>query len=183
VCGFSVATASACVTALRSTLATERSGLTPSPEGEPIMGDVDETVAWERFTRLLDDDELLWPRVKDALEVGDADPWEALLDGLDDAGALAYLEADDTGMELADALAQLPRVFRLHLDLGAVSDTDDLEMALVAANGLLAGRSCRLVQLHDADEDAYALAVVPEVNLPEILALSAELERSVTTFD
>jgi hypothetical protein len=146
------------------------------------MAPVDQTVAWERFTRLLDDDELLWPRVREALESGDSDPWEALLDGLDDAGALAYLEAEDTGMELADALTQLPRVFRLQLDLGAVSDTDDLDDALVAANGLLARRSCQLVQLHDADDDAYALAVVLEADVPEILNLSAEVERSVTTF-
>jgi hypothetical protein len=146
------------------------------------MAGVDKTAAWERLTGLLDDDELLWPRVREALEGGDSDAWGALLDGLDDAGALAFLDAEDTGMELADALAQLPRVFRLHVDLGAVSDTDDLDDAMVAADGLLARGGWRLALLPDAGEDAYALVVVPEPDLPEILRLSAELKRAVTTF-
>jgi hypothetical protein len=146
------------------------------------MAGVDER-AWERLTRLLDDDELLWPRVREALQDGDADPWEALLDGLDDAGALAYLERDDTGMELADALAQLPRVFRLQADLGDVNDTDDLDEAIATADRLLARHGFRLVRLpEDDDDDAHALAVVPDGNLAELIALSAELQRSITTF-
>jgi hypothetical protein len=146
------------------------------------MGDVGNSAAWERLTRLLDDDELLWPQVREGLESNDRDPWEALIDGLDDAGALAYLDAEDTGMELADALAQLPRVFRLQLDLGPVNDTDDLDDAMVAADRLLARHGSRLVQLQDEDDDAHALAVVPEGNVPEVLRLSAELGRPVTTF-
>ena len=144
---------------------------------------MDEASAWERLTRLLDDDELLWPRVREALEDDEADPWEALLDGLDDAGALAYLDAEDTGMELADALAQLPRVFRMQPDLGAVNDTDDLEDAIAEADGLLAGGGYRLVRLHDEDDDdAFALAVVPAGNLAEILRVAADLDRQITTF-
>ena len=147
------------------------------------MAGADERMAWERLTRLLDDDELLWPRVRAALETGDPGPWQALLDGLDDAGALAYLEGEDTGMELADALAQLPRVFRLQLDLGGVSDIDDLGSSMVAADALLARRGCRLLLLQDPeDEEACALVAVPEANVPEALALSADLNRSVTTF-
>jgi hypothetical protein len=146
------------------------------------MGGVANSAAWERLTRLLDDDELLWPHVREALESSDEDPWEALVNGLDDAGALAYLDAGDTGMELADALAQLPRVFRLQPDLGKVNDTDELGDALVAADGLLARNGCRLVQLVDDDEDAYALAVVPEANVPELVRLSADLRWPVTTF-
>jgi hypothetical protein len=146
------------------------------------MADVETTAAWERLTRLLDDDELLWPQVREALGAGDQDPWEALVDGLDDAGALAYLDADDTGMELADALAQLPRVFRLRLDLGVVTDTDDLEEAMSTADGLLARHGCRLARLQDEDEDAYALAVVPHESMPEIVRLSAELQRPILTF-
>lgn len=151
-------------------------------EPETIMSDVLNSAAWERLTRLLDDDELLWPQVRDALESGEQDPWEALVAGLDDAGALAYLDADDTGMELADALAQLPRVFRLQARLGTVSDTDDLEDAVVAADRLLTGHEFRLVRLRDDDDDAYALAVVPEANVPEILRLSADVGRPVRTF-
>ena len=146
------------------------------------MEGVDEMAAWERLTGLLDDDELLWPRVREALEDADADPWEALLDGLDDAGALAYLDAEDTGMELADALAQLPRVFRLQPDLGAVNDTDDLDDALAAADRTLAAGGLRLLRLQEDDEDAHALAVVPDGSVREILALSAQLKRSVMIF-
>ncbi|MFC0682763.1 hypothetical protein ACFFGH_33445 [Lysobacter korlensis] len=141
---------------------------------------MDELAAWERLTLLLDDDALLWPRVREALQSEDQDPWEALLDGLDDAGALAYLDAADTGMELADALAQLPRVFRLQPDLGQVNDTDDLEAAIAIADRVLAGGGFRLARLQDDEEDAHALAVVPGGNVAEILEVSAHLERSVS---
>ncbi len=146
------------------------------------MADVNDAAVWERLTRLLDDDELLWPRVREALEDDGADPWEALLDGLDDAGALAYLDVEDTGMELADALAQLPRIFRLQLDLGTVNDTDELDDAMVAADALLAGSGCRLVELHADDDDAHALVVVPAPNVPEILHTGELLGRSITVF-
>lgn len=145
------------------------------------MADVDETADWERLTRLLDEDELLWPRVRQALDEGE-DPWEALLDGLDDAGALAYLDADDTGMELADALAQLPRVFRLKPELGAANDTDDLDDAMAVADGILASGGFRLLLLGEDDEDALALVVVPAGNVAAISRLAASLDRSVTTF-
>ena len=86
---------------------------------------MDQAGDWQRLCALLDDDEAVWEAVDAALEAGD-DPWEALLDGLDEAGALAFLRSDDTGMELSDALAQLPRVFALQPDLDEVTDTDDL---------------------------------------------------------
>lgn len=145
-----------------------------------MIADAEHRLAWERLTQLLDDDALLWPRVREALEKGDADPWEALLDGLDDAGALAYLDAEDTGMELADALAQLPRVFRLRLDLGAVSDTDDLHEAMASAGRSLAGGGWRLLLMPDGD--AHALLVVRDGDVPDIVKLSARLGRSVTAF-
>jgi pimeloyl-ACP methyl ester carboxylesterase len=147
------------------------------------MADVDEYGSWERLTRLLDDDELLWPLVRVAAESGGGgEAWAALLDGLDDAGALAYLDAEDTGMELADALAQLPRVFRLQPDLDEVNDTDDLADAMIAADRLLAGGGFRLIELPDDDDEAHALAVVEGSNLAEILRLSAELGRPVRAF-
>ena len=80
---------------------------------------------WKRLCGLIDDDEAVWEAVHEALQAAD-DPWDALIGGLDDAGALAYLQVDDTGMELSDALAQLPRVFALQPDLDEVTDTDDL---------------------------------------------------------
>jgi hypothetical protein len=39
-----------------------------------------------------------------------------------------------------------------------------------------------MVRLPDDDEDAHALVVVPGADLPEIRALSAELNGPVTTF-
>ena len=108
---------------------------------------MDTEALWERLCSLLDDDEQLWPAVEAALEESDGDAWDALLDGLDDAGALASLEAEDTGMELADALAQLPRVFRLQPDLGEVTDTDDLDEAIRAADHVLEAHGHRLLIL------------------------------------
>jgi hypothetical protein len=136
----------------------------------------------ERLAGLLDDDELLVPNLRGAL-AQEAEPWEALLAGLDDAGVLASLEADDTGMELADALAQLPRVFRLQLDLGDVTDTDDLDDAIAAADAVLVGRGFRLVQLPDPDDvDVRALVVVDAGNVAEILRLSTELQHPAVVF-
>ena len=138
--------------------------------------------AWKRLCTLLDDDELLWPGVQEALEE-DGDPWEALLSGLDDAGALAYLDAEDTGMELADALAQLPRVFRLQADLGRVTDTDDLAEAMGVADEILAARGFRLVMLDDADdEDSHSLVVVPAGVLDDVLGAAESVDRTITTF-
>src|SRR3712207_1491066 len=102
------------------------------------MLNVNRIAAWERLCALLEDDPLLWQRVRQALADRDDDPWEELLDGLDDAGALAFLRSDDTGMELADALVQLPRVFRVQPDLDEVNDTDDLDDAMVIADEVLA---------------------------------------------
>jgi hypothetical protein len=141
---------------------------------------VENSDAWERLCALIDDDELLWPQVREALE--DGDPWEALLSGLDDAGALAYLDAEDTGMELTDALAQLPRVFRLQPDLGRVTDTDDLDDAMSAADEILGGRGFRLLMLDDEDEDAHALVVVPAEAVDGIVALADSVDHPVTTF-
>jgi hypothetical protein len=141
---------------------------------------MDEAATWERLCGLLDDDELLWPGVRSALAAGN-DPWEALLDGLDDSGALAYLDEGDTGMELTDALAQLPRVFRLKPDLDEVTDTDDLDDALRAADEVLTGADHRLLRLDEPDSDARALVVVPAGAVPEIGRLAAELQRRVVS--
>lgn len=135
---------------------------------------------WQRLCALLDDDEHLWPGVRAALQHADADPWEALIDGLDEAGALAYLDAGDTGMELTDALAQLPRVFRLKPDLDEVTDTDDLDDAVRVADSILEAAGHRLLELADPDDEARALVVVPAGAAPEILRLAAALDRSVT---
>ena len=124
---------------------------------------------WRRLCALLDDDEAVWEAVSAALQGGD-DPWEALLDGLDEVGALAFLRADDTGMELSDALAQLPRVFALQPDLDEVTDTDDLGAATAAADRILAAAGLRVVRLVEED-DAWPVAVVPSSGTEDLAGL------------
>ena len=128
---------------------------------------------WQRLCALLDEDESVQEAVQEALEAGD-DPWEALLDGLDEAGALAYLQTDDTGMELSDALAQLPRVFALQPDLGEVTDTDELDEATAAADRILSAGGLRTVRLVEED-DAWPVVVVPVSAVGEIRALISGL--------
>ena len=107
---------------------------------------------WQRLCALLDDDETVWESVQAALDAGD-DPWESLLDGLDDAGVLAYLQTEDTGMELSDALIQLPRVYAVQPDLNDVTDTDDLGDAMRAADEALASGGLQLLRLVEEDDD------------------------------
>jgi hypothetical protein len=144
------------------------------------MEAMDTEALWERLCSLLDDDEHLWPAVEAALAEPDGDPWDALLDGLDDAGALASLEAEDTGMELADALVQLPRVFRLQPDLGEVTDTDDLDEALRVADRALEEHGHRVLILENDDEDVHELVVVLQEGVGPILETAEALERSIT---
>ena len=127
---------------------------------------MDDAATWERLCGLLDDDEPLKAGVREALE-GGGDPWEALLDGLDDAGALAYLDEGDTGMELTDALVQLPRVFRLQPDLDEVTDTDELDDATSAADRILSAADLRVIRLIEED-DAWPVVVVPASAVEEI---------------
>ncbi|THG33018.1 DUF6630 family protein [Naasia lichenicola] len=137
--------------------------------------------AWQRLCALIDDDPHLWPEVSEALDEGD-DPWEALIGSLDDAGALAYLDVDDTGMELADALAQLPRVFKLQPDLGEANDTDELREAIAVADGILAEGGLRLLLLEDDDDDAQALVVVPAESVDDIVDLATSLGHTASSF-
>lgn len=138
---------------------------------------MDRTGEWQRLCALLDDDEAVWEAVQAALEAGD-DPWEALLDGLDEAGALAYLQADDTGMELSDALAQLPRVFRLQPDLDEVTDTDDLGEAMqVAGRALQPGGLGLLLLVEDDDEDSRPVVAVTSASAEEIRERAERLEH------
>ncbi|HWK79106.1 DUF6630 family protein [Microbacterium sp.] len=130
---------------------------------------------WTRLCGLLDDDPELAPAVRDAIEHGD-DSWDALIDALDDAGALAYLDRGDTGVELVDALAALPRVFRADVELDEVGDVDDLDAAIAKANELLASHLLRLIHIEDPeDEDAHPLVAVLAANVDEIQALIGRL--------
>lgn len=134
---------------------------------------------WERFCALLDDDASVWESVRGALEsAGDA--WEALLDGLDDAGALAYLRADDSGMELADALAQLPRVHAVRVDLDPVADVDDLDAAMRAADRVLGPAGLRVLRLpEEGDPASWPVVAVAAVDVPALAALADGLGRPV----
>ncbi|WP_371030214.1 hypothetical protein [Pseudoclavibacter sp. JSM 162008] len=159
--------------------------------------------AWERLCTLIDDDPEIWPSVQEALHGGADDDhekghgdhdhqadtdesgveeddgadeaWGALIDALDDCGALAYLHADDTAMELADALAGVPRVVRIGLDTDEIGDVDgDVPTASAAADTLLAPAGLALVFLEE-DSDAYPLVVVPRESVPEIVDTAAAL--------
>ena len=135
------------------------------------------TEDWTRLCNLLDDDPEFAPAVLDAVEAGD-DPWDALIDALDDAGSLAYLDLGDTGVELADALPALPRVFRTGADVDAVGDVDDLTAAVAKAKEILAPHRLSLVHIEDPeDEDAYPLVAVPVANVDEIATLIERLTR------
>lgn len=139
---------------------------------------------WARLCALLDDDPELEPAVRQAV-ADQVDAWQVLIDGLDEAGALAYLDAQDTGVELADALPALPRIFRSGVDVDAVGDVDgdgDLPAAVSRADELLGPHGLRLLYL-DEDSDAYPLVAVPIANIEEIIALSGKLGHVARSFD
>lgn len=133
---------------------------------------------WARLCALIDDDPELSAAV---LGAEDGNRWAALIDGLDDAGALAYLDVADSGVEVADALAGVPRVFRAGVDLDEVGDAEQLEAAIVRAENLLAPYGLRIVYLAE-DSDAYPLVVVPSANVDEILTLIATTGREARAF-
>lgn len=137
---------------------------------------------WTRLCELLDDDPELVAAVAEAAADPAGDPWGAVIDGLDDAGALAYLDRDDSGMELADALAGLPRVFRTGVDLESVGDLGgDLPAAIGQAEVLLAPHGLRIVYLAE-EPGAFPLVVVPAGNADEIVTLATRLGREARTF-
>lgn len=160
------------------------------------------TTPWTRLCTLIDDD----AEVRDAVELaaGDPaafleahrdvlaeigvteasqiDPWLALIDALDDAGALAYLESGDGGEELADALAGVPRVFRSGVGLDEVDDVgDDLDAAIRAADRLLEPHGLRIAYLDEGTDDV-PLVVVPRENAEELVAVAAGLGRTARVY-
>ncbi|MGO1410973.1 MULTISPECIES: DUF6630 family protein [unclassified Microbacterium] len=157
---------------------------------------------WTRLCQLLDDDQELLEAVELAAGDPDAfleahgdvlkelgittasqiDPWLAMIDALDDAGALAYLERDDAGEELADALAGLPRVVGADVELDEVSDVEDsLVTAVEVADRLLAPHGLRVVYLDEGTEDV-PLVVVPLANTDEINRVAARLGRTARVY-
>jgi hypothetical protein len=130
---------------------------------------------WMRLCTLLDDDPELAPATLAAVEAGES-PWDALIEGLDDSGALAYLQKSDTGGELADALPALPRIARTGIDLDEVADVDGLSAAITRANELLAADGLTLIHVDDPeDEDAYPLVAVSTADLDETNTLITKL--------
>jgi len=157
---------------------------------------------WTRLCGLLDDDPEIPGPVLQALSdpegyfaehqqqqldrgiesADEIDPWLVMIDGLDDAGALAYLDWKDSGVELADALAGLPKVIRTGVDTDPIGDVEgDLEAAIARADELLATQGLRLVYL-DEDSDAYPLVAVPSENVDEIIAVAERLGYEARTF-
>lgn len=132
---------------------------------------------WMRLCTLLDDDPELAPATLAAVEAGES-PWDALIEGLDDSGALAYLQKSDTGGELEDALPALPRIARAGVELDEVGDIDDLGAAIARANELLATHGLALMHIEDPeDEDAYPLVAVATADLNETNTLITKLHR------
>ncbi len=132
---------------------------------------------WARLCRLLDDDPQIVAAVSQAVD----EPWLVMIEGLDDAGALAYLEPGDTGAQLADALAGLPRVFATAVDLDAVGDVDsDLATAVAVANEMLDEHGLALVYLEE-EPDAYPLVAVSADDTEEIVALAGRLGHVART--
>jgi hypothetical protein len=132
---------------------------------------------WARLCRMLDDDPQLVAAVSQAAD----DPWSVMIDGLDDAGALAYLEPGDTGAQLADALAGLPRIFATAVDLDSIGDVDsDLTTAVAVANEMLDEHGLALVYLEE-EPDAYPLVAVAADDAEEIVALAGRLGHVART--
>lgn len=157
---------------------------------------------WARLCDLLDDDPELSGPVLRALtdpsgyfddhaqrlmargieSADDIDPWLVMIDGLDDSGALAYLDWKDSGMELADALAGLPRIVRAGMDTESIADVDGtVEESIVRADELLAPHGLRLVYV-DEDSDAYPLVAVSSENVSEIIAIAERLGYEARAF-
>lgn len=112
----------------------------------------------------------------------DIDPWLVMIDGLDDSGALAYLDGTDSGLELSDALAGVPRIFRAGVDTEPIADVDGpLERAIVRADEILAPHGLRLLFVAE-DSDACPLVAVPSESVSEIIAIAERLGYEARTF-
>jgi hypothetical protein len=156
---------------------------------------------WIRLCALLDDDAELAASVEQAVDdpaeyyaahaddlrdrgiesADDVDPWLVMIDGLDDAGALAYLDWKDSGPQLADALAGLPRIFTTGVDLDAVGDVEEeLPTAVAVVNGMLDEHGLTLVYLEE-DSDAYPLVAVAADDAEQIVALASALGHVART--
>lgn len=156
---------------------------------------------WTRLCALLDGDVELAPAVRQAVDhpaeyfaahaddlrsrgiesADGVDPWLVMIDGLDDVGALAYLDWKDSGAQLADALAGLPRIFATGVDLDPVGDVEDeLPTAVAVANEIIDAHGLTLVYL-DEDSDAYPLVAVASDDAEQIVALASTLGHIART--
>jgi hypothetical protein len=138
---------------------------------------------WERLCGLLDPDPEVWPSVRRALDTSGTEPWAALVDALDESGAVACLDTGDTGDLLVDAVTALPRIARAELatgrevDLRPIVDVDDLGEAIAGARGVLAAVGLDLLALDegDGDEECLPLVAVARADVAEITALVGSL--------
>lgn len=140
-------------------------------------------VEWARLCALLDDDPAVAAEVDEACDSGVDQISDVLIGALDDAGALAYLHIDDSGVELADALEQLPRIFGAGIDVDPIGDAGGpLEDAIRIASRILAPSGLALVHLVE-DQDAVPLVVVRADATAEIVAVAGRLGQSVRVPD
>lgn len=107
----------------------------------------------------------------------------ALVDALDEAGELAYLDWKTHASDVAGLLANLPRVRASEVSLEPVADLEvSLEPAVAAANRLLEPAGIAVVVL-DEDSDAYPLVAVPRELLPRIQDFAARAGATVRVLE
>jgi len=137
---------------------------------------------WSRLSELLDDSADVAAAVAQAADDPGVDPWAVLIDALDGAGALAYLDWKDSGQQVAAALALLPRIADAGLDLGEVAAAEeDAPAAVAAVNRALDAYGITVVHL-DEDSDAYPLVAVASGDADRVAALAQSLGRTARVY-
>lgn len=157
------------------------------------------TEAWKALTEQLTDDEQARASVSLALDaparyfsehrqalrdrgIEEADglrPVIALVDALEGAGELAYLDWKSNPGTVVEELAGLPRLQRADVDLDPLLDLEgDLELALAHVNRLLKPADLAVIVI-DEDSDAYPLVVIGRDRLSRVTDLAAEADAVV----
>lgn len=156
--------------------------------------------AWDRFAALLTDDPGVAPQVRlavadpagylaaheDALlqrGIEEADEVEgvvALVDALQGAGEVAYLDWKEEAGEVRAQVAGLPRVRAAGVALDAAGE-GSVEQVARAISRLLGPAGLVVVQV-DEGSDAYPLVAVPADRLPALVAAGAAVDVGVRTF-
>ena len=123
------------------------------------------------------EDELAGGRgIEDAEELEGVIP---VVEALQDAGELAYLDWEEPADEVVGKLAGLPRVAQSGVDLAPLTDSEDsVEQVAAQANELLRPAGVVIVVL-DEDSDAFPLVAVPVDRADQVVALGQRLGSDV----